>query len=290
MLARQRQIPYKKVKMVNEYVELLNKYNGVLVVSITGINAPVLHQVRAKLKEEGDVLKVIKNTLLAKAINRVAKRKRGIERLKGYLVGQNAAIFTNKNPYLLKLFLDQNKVRREARAGDIAQSDIVIKEGNTNLPPGPIISLFNKLNVPITIKEGSVWVSKDTIVAKEGDEISSDLAELLRRLDIKPIEVSLRVKAAYSDGIIIESKELELDLNEYENTLKECVQQAFNLSLNVAYPTLETIEYLIVRAYMESVSLSTNAIYVTEENLPFLLTRAQSEAQVLYNLIFKESS
>ena len=290
MLAKQRRISPKKVRIVNEYAELLNKYNGALIVSITGVSAPVLHQVRAKLREEGDVLKVIKNTLLAKAIDRVAKRRRDLEKLKSYLIGQNAIIFTNKNPYLLKIFLDKNKVKREARAGDIAQSDIVIREGNTNLPPGPIISLFNKLKVPITIKEGSIWVSKDTVVAREGEEISSDLAELLKRLGMKPIEVSLKVKVAYSDGIVIEGKELELDLNEYENTLKECVQQALNLSLNAAYPTIETIELLITKAHLESITLSLNAVYITEENLPILIAKAQSEARILHDFVFKESS
>jgi len=290
VLAKQRRISPKKVRIVNEYAELLNKYNGALIVSITGVSAPVLHQVRAKLREEGDVLKVIKNTLLAKAIDRVAKRRRDLEKLKSYLIGQNAIIFTNKNPYLLKIFLDKNKVKREARAGDIAQSDIVIREGNTNLPPGPIISLFNKLKVPITIKEGSIWVSKDTVVAREGEEISSDLAELLKRLGMKPIEVSLKVKVAYSDGIVIEGKELELDLNEYENTLKECVQQALNLSLNAAYPTIETIELLITKAHLESITLSLNAVYITEENLPILIAKAQSEARILHDFVFKESS
>ena len=166
----------------------------------------------------------------------------------------------------------------------------MIKEGNTNIPPGPIISLFNKLNVPISIREGSVWVSKDTVVAREGEEITSDLAELLKRLGIKPIEVSLKVKVAYSDGTIIEGKDLELDLNEYENMIRECVQQALNLSLNVVYPTHETAEHIIIKAHLESLILSVNAVYPIKENVSLLVAKAQSEAYTLYNLIFKESS
>jgi len=288
--ARQRPIPRRKVELVREYASLLRKYDGVVIVSITGISAPVLHEVRAKLREEGDVLKVIKNTLMTKAIDAVSSEKRGLERLKDYLTGQNAAIFTDKNPFSLKMLLDKSKVMREARAGDVAQSDIVVREGNTNIAPGPIISLFNKLGVPVSIREGSVWVTRDTIVARKGDVISSDLAELLRRLGMKPIEVSLKVKAAYTDGIVIPGEELEIDLSEYEEMLKRCVQQAVNLCLNAAYPTAETVGHLVAKAHLEGLALSLSAAYFTPEAMPLLLAKAEREARAIYELVHAASA
>ena len=287
---RQRPIPRRKVELVREYASLLRKYDGVVIVSITGISAPVLHEVRAKLREEGDVLKVIKNTLMAKAIDAASSEKRGLERLKDYLTGQNAAIFTNKNPFSLKMFLDKSKVMREARAGDVAQSDIVVREGNTNIAPGPIISLFNKLGVPVSIREGSVWVTRDTVVARKGDVISSDLAELLRRLGMRPIEVSLKVKAAYTDGIVIPGEELEIDLSEYEGMLKQCVQRAVNLCLNAAYPTTETVSYLVAKAHLEGLALSLSVAYFTPEAMPLLLAKAEREARAIYELVHAASA
>ena len=219
MYVRQKAVPEAKIKRVRELAELFEKYDSVLVVNITGVPAPVLHEMRKKLREEGHVLKVVKNTLAKIAIDEVAEKKRGIERLKDRLVGQNALIFTSENVFSLKMFLDKNKIAREARAGDVAQSDVVVPAGNTNLAPGPVLSLFSKLKIPTNIKEGSIWVAKDTVVAKKGDVISSDLAELLRKLDVKPIEVGLEVKAAYADGVVLAAEALEIDLEEIREEL-----------------------------------------------------------------------
>lgn len=284
---RKKPIPPEKVKRVKEYIESLKKYNTILLVSITGIQANVLNEVRRKLRQEGDVLKVIKNKLFMKAIDMLDDNelKKKLEPLKEYLTGQNAVIFSNKNPFMLKLMLDQSKVYREARAGDVAQNDIILREGNTNLAPGPIISLFNKLRVPISIREGSIWITKDTVVAKKGDIISSDLAELLKRLGLKPIEVSLKVRVAYTDGLIIKGDDLEINIDEYRRQIEECVRNAVNLACNIAYPTPETIQYIIARAYLEGLNLSINAAYVTSENINYLLIKAQAEAQALYERV-----
>lgn len=255
MYVRQKAVPEAKIKRVRELAELFEKYDSVLVVNITGVPAPVLHEMRKKLREEGHVLKVVKNTLAKIAIDEVAEKKRGIERLKDRLVGQNALIFTSENVFSLKMFLDKNKIAREARAGDVAQSDVVVPAGNTNLAPGPVLSLFSKLKIPTNIKEGSIWVAKDTVVAKKGDVISSDLAELLRKLDVKPIEVGLEVKAAYADGVVLAAEALEIDLEEIREELVRAAAQAANLAINIAFPTRETAAALVAKAHAQASAL-----------------------------------
>ena len=285
MYVRQKAVPEAKIKRVRELAELFEKYDSVLVVNITGVPAPVLHEMRKKLREEGHVLKVVKNTLAKIAIDEVAEKKRGIERLKDRLVGQNALIFTSENVFSLKMFLDKNKIAREARAGDVAQSDVVVPAGNTNLAPGPVLSLFSKLKIPTNIKEGSIWVAKDTVVAKKGDVISSDLAELLRKLDVKPIEVGLEVKAAYADGVVLAAEALEIDLEEIREELVRAAAQAANLAINIAFPTRETAAALVAKAHAEALNLAANAAFPTRETAAALVAKAHAQASALLSRI-----
>ncbi len=289
MYVRQKAIPLKKVKRVEELVKLFESYDSALIVNITGVTAPVLHEVRAKLRRRGSVVKVVKNTLARLAIEKVSKKKKGLEKLKEYLNGQNAVIFTNENVFALKLFLDKNKIPREARAGDIAQDDIVIPSGNTNFAPGPILSLFSKLKIPTSIKEGSVWVTKDTVVAKAGEEIPAELADLLKKLGIKPIKVGLDCKAAYTDGVVIPKDILEIDLEEFRKEFEEAAAAAFNLAFNAVFPTPETIDLIVKKAHIEALNLSVNAAIPVGEALPLIIAKAHVQASILKRMIDEKS-
>ncbi|RLE81524.1 MAG: 50S ribosomal protein L10 [Thermoprotei archaeon] len=280
---RQKPIPEWKKKQVKLLKDLVKKYPTIAIADITFVTAPVLHEIRAKLRERGDILRVVKNRLAQRALKESGLPN--IEKLSKYLTGSNAMIFTTLNPFQLKLFFDKNKIAREAKAGDIAQSDIILSAGNTNLPPGPILSIFSKLRVPTRIQEGSIWVEKDTLIAKKGEVITAELAELLKKLDIKPIEVGLRVKAAYTDKVVISEEELSLNLDEYKETVSKAATESLNLAINAVYPLKETIPYILAKAQNESLSLALNAALPIKEGLQLSLAKAVATATQIYNLI-----
>ncbi|RLE85130.1 MAG: 50S ribosomal protein L10 [Thermoprotei archaeon] len=282
---REKPIPSYKIKKVNELADLIEKYKYVLLVNITEVPAEVLHRTREMLRDKGSVLKVVKNNLFILALNKVKNKRPEVEGLKEWIKGQTAVIFTDKNPFSLKLFLDKNKIPREARAGDVLTKDIVIPAGNTNFPPGPILSLFNKLKIPTRIQEGSIWVTSDTVVAKTGDTVSQELAELLGKLGIRPIEVGLDVRAILLETKVISSKEVELDPEHYKKNIIEAHANAYNLAINVPIFVKETMNTIIIRAHQEALSLALNALMVTDETANIILAKAQVEANVLYNLI-----
>lgn len=282
---RRRPIPRKKMEVVRELAGLLERYNYVILVNITGVTAPVLHKSREILRREGSIFKVVKNTLMSLALRQVKDEKPGLEALEEYLKGQNAVIFTNSNPFEVKLFLDRNKIPREARSGDVATKDILIPAGNTNFQPGPILSLLNRLKIPIRIREGSIWVTADVVVAKAGDVISSDLAELLNKLGIKPIEVGLDVKAIYLDGRIVVPEEVELDPEIYRKRLLEARTEALSLAVSIAYPEPEVLSVSLRKAHLEALALAVEAGYPTRESIGHTIARAEAGAAALYNLL-----
>jgi large subunit ribosomal protein L10 len=284
VVARERLSParQRKARMLQELKELLagNKY--FLVADIHGLPTSVVKGTRSLLREKGGHLKVVKNKVFLIALK---ESGRYIEEVEKVLQGQNAVIFTNDNPFSVVLLLEKQKIAREARAGDIATSEIVIPSGNTGMSPGPILSLFSKLNIPTRIQEGSIFIVKDTVVAKPGDRISPELAELLNKLGLKPIESKLRVKALCIDHRVVFPDEVELDPKVYAERLKQAYAEALNLAVNAVLPVPEVVEVAVRRAHAEALALALEAAIPTPEAMPLLLQRAEAAARSLYEAL-----
>ncbi|MCD6465912.1 50S ribosomal protein L10 [Candidatus Bathyarchaeota archaeon] len=279
MLAQMRPALIEKIEKVKEIKSLLKEYRVLGIASLHKVRAAQLQEIRKKLADVAHI-KVYKNRLVERALKEFGNMK-GLEKLKEFIQGSNAYIFTNYNPFKLALLLEKSKVKAPARAGDVAPEDIVVPAGNTGLPPGPIISQLNALGIPTRIESGSVWVSKDTVVAKKGTVINENLASILSKLGIKPLELGLSLKAVYDDGMVITGEELMLNLDEYKETIGEAHAQALNLAINAAYPMPETIEILLQKAMFEARNLAINANVFLPEVLPEIIQRAYFEALAL---------
>jgi large subunit ribosomal protein L10 len=169
-----RQSTLLKADEVKELTTCLSKYNAVAIASLEKVRAANLQQLRKKLAENA-YIRVVKNSLIRRAVSE-AKDKTGIENLEEYLTGPNLYLFTNLNPFKLVILLEKSRVKATARAGDLAAFNVTVPAGNTGLPPGPIISQFTAVGLRTRIEAGSVYVSKDTLVVKEGEPISAQLA------------------------------------------------------------------------------------------------------------------
>ena len=279
MLAQMRPALIEKIEKVKEIKSLLKEYRVLGIASLHKVRAAQLQEIRKKLADVAHI-KVYKNRLVERALKEFGNMK-GLEKLKEFIQGSNAYIFTNYNPFKLALLLEKSKVKAPARAGDVAPEDIVVPAGNTGLPPGPIISQLNALGIPTRIESGSVWVSKDTVVAKKGTVINENLASILSKLGIKPLELGLSLKAVYDDGMVITGEELTLNLDEYKEIIGEAHAQALNLAINAAYPMPETIEILLQKAMFEARNLAINANIFLPEVLPEIIQRAYFEALAL---------
>jgi large subunit ribosomal protein L10 len=199
------------------------------------------------------------------------------------LTGSTIYLFTNLNPFKLVILLQKSKVITTAKAGDIAAFDVVVPAGNTGQPPGPIISQLGAVGLKTRIESGSVYISKDTLVAREGETISERLAPVLSKLGIKPVEAGLSLKAVYDNGTIITEEQLELDLNETRKAIEEAHKSAYYLAMNSAYPTAETINPLLQKAHQDAYNLSLNKNIFTRDTIVDILRKAQMQTLSLMN-------
>lgn len=268
----------EKLGIVNSTMKLLEGYEIIGAADLQKVGSGMLQDLRKQLRGKVSV-RGIKNTLM-----RIAMEKAGLEGADDFLTrikGQNIYIFSNGNPFELAMTLHRNKVRVFAKAGDIALEDLVIPSGNTGLSPGPIISKFGALGVRTRIDSGNIWVVQDTHVAKAGETISADLADLLTRLGIRASEMGLEIKAVYQNGVVIPRQELILDVESYRERLTRAFGDAFQLALKAAYPTAETTATLLSLAAQNAKKVALEADYITQETAVELIARANAQAVAL---------
>jgi large subunit ribosomal protein L10 len=270
-----RQIIVEKTKEVKEVESLMKQYECIGVASLQKVRAAQLQELKKKL-ENSAYLRVTKNTLVRRAIDE-CKDKPELDKLKELLDGSNVFLFTNLNPFKLVLLLEKSRVKTTAKAGDVAAEDVIVPAGNTGLPPGPIISQLGSVGLPTRIEAGSVWISRDTFLAKKGDVIDARLASVLSKLGLKPVEAGLSLKIMYDNGLLMTEEQLQLDLEAIKHDVEEAHANAFNLSLNAAYPAAENATFLIRLAHQNAYNLAFNAGIYNRETITDLIRKANME-------------
>jgi large subunit ribosomal protein L10 len=273
--------PKKKRLMYEELQRIPAEYNVIALSKMSKVRAAQLMMIRKKFRNDINI-KIVKNKVAIRAFEKV-EGVAGIENLRNQLEGQCALIFTNINPFKLNLIFSQNKVFLPAKGGDVATKEIFVPSGNTGITPGPVLSEFKTANVPTKIDQGTIWVTRDTLVAKPGDVISTPLASLLSKLNVKPVEAGISVSFAIAEGLQFKEQDLKLNLEEYKEELARSFAQALALATEAGYMTPETVTPLLVKAHQQAISLATEGGYLTSETAAFVLPRAQMQAQAIAN-------
>lgn len=267
-------IPQWKMDEVEELKGLVKDYSIFGVISFEGISADLIQKMRRNLRETA-VLKVTRNTLNEKALR---ESDGNVPDMIQYIEGQTALIFTNDNPFKLYKMLAQTKTPAPIKAGTIAPFDISVTKGPTAFPPGPMLSEFQGAGIPTAVEGGKIAIKETKVVCKAGEKVSQKLATALSKLEIFPMEVGLILRAAYEDGTIYLPDVLHVDEAEIFNQFVTAAQEAFNLSVNAAIPTKETIETILQKAHTEAVNLGVEAVILDEGVMDKLIGKANAEA------------
>ena len=268
------QVLQEKISEVEEIKKLLTGYKYIGIASLHKVRAAQLQALKKNLT--GKVyMRVLKNSLIEFAIEDL--KKDDLKKLEDYLEGSNLFLFTDLNPFKLSLLLERGKVKTTAKSGDVAAMDVTIPAGSTGQPPGPIISQLNAVGLPTRIESGSVWVSKDTLVVRKGEVISERLAAVLSKLGVKAVEAGLSMNAVLDEGLILSGDLLKVDVEATRKSIEQSANEAYSLSLTIAYPTTENIDALLQTAHQNAFILALNAAVPVKETIADLLRKAHTE-------------
>ena len=268
--------PKKKTQMYQLLQDLPKKYNVTALVRMEKVRASQLLPLRKKLQGEVEIVS-IKDKIAQKAFEKLDIP--GIKKLKEKLTGQCLFMFTNMSPFKLNVLLGKNKIMLAARGGDIAGIDVVVPPKNTGIAPGPMLTEFKENKIPTKIDQGTIWILKETTPVKKGEAISTKLAALLGKLDIKPIEAGISLNSALSESVLFAEEELVVDVEKFREQISQAYQSAISLSIEAAYITNDNIEQILAKASQSAHSVSTEAGYVTDENKEEILQKAHGHAK-----------
>lgn len=268
--------PYKK-EIVKKVVAKIKESPIVGIVDMENLPAQQLQGMREKLRGQVEMF-MTKKRLMKIAFEEVGKDLPGIEKLSDSFKGMPALLFTKENPFKLFAILKKNKSSAPAKGGQIAPKDIIVKEGPTSFAPGPIIGQLGAFGIKTGVENGKLAIKADAVVCKEGEEISADLAGILTRLGVEPMEVGLDLVAIYEDGTIFKKDVLDVDEEEFRNDFMTAARDAFGLSLEIGYVTSDNIGTLLTKAERESVALAVESAFPADKVVEKLLAKAEAEA------------
>lgn len=264
-----------KKEEVTELKGIIDQYDVVGIVDLMNIPAKQLQEMRKTLKGNA-VIRMSKINLINLALEDCNSDKNNIVELSDYMDGQVAVIATEMNPFKLYKILEDSKTSAPAKTGSIAPEDIIVPEGDTGFEPGPFLGELQQVGIPARIDKGKIVVSKETVVVAAGEEVSKDVAATLSRMDINPMEVGIDLKAVYEDESVYTSDVLAIDEEQTLADVQRAFSNAFNLSVNAAIPTDETISAIISLAYNKAVSVGVEGAIMTSKTSEPLIGLVQS--------------
>jgi large subunit ribosomal protein L10 len=272
-----------KLGEVKKLSDLLTEKKVIGIVEIGGIPAPQMQQMRSNLHDIATI-RSAKNRLILRALDEAEKQVKGISQLKETITSQTAIISTELNPFKLFAKIKATRTMAPAKGGETARYDIKVKSGDTPFKPGPIVGELQKAGIPAAIQEGKVVIKSDKIIVPEGEKIPADVAQMLTRLEIFPIEIGMSLHAVFEDGNIFKPDILDINIDEFIGKMKQAYNNSFNLAIETAWFNKLTIRPLLMKAYNSAFTLAITQGIVNKTTIKNLLLKAHSNVLALKNI------
>lgn len=272
-----------KVGEVEELTNLLTSKPIIGIIEVGGIPAPQMQQMRRNLHGTASI-RSAKNSLIFRSLEDAEKNVKGIVSLKEKITGQTAIIATDMNPFKLFNQIKATRTMAPAKGGETATHDIEVKAGDTPFQPGPIVGELQKAGIPSAIQEGKVVIKTDKVVVPAGEKIPTDVARMLTRLEIFPVEIGMTLHAVFEDGNVFSPDVLDIDIDEFIGNMKLASTNAFNLAVESAWITKQTITPLLMKAHNDAFILATEKNILTKDTVGQLIAKAHANMLALKNI------
>ncbi len=245
---------WKEAKLV-ELQGLADEYPFIGIVTLKGLPANIISILRKRLQGEA-VFKVAKTRVVLKALQGA---KFDSSKITPSVVESVLVIFSKKNPFELYNFIKRNKGSASARIGDIADNDIVVQAGDSGLPPGPALTALKMAGLKVKVAGPTIEITDNKVVTKKGEEVTAPIADVLSKLNIKPMKVGMKIIGIYDkqEENFYLAESIDVDEEELFEKFVKAYQMAFNLAVNAEYFTEATTEAIVMKAVREAKALNT---------------------------------
>jgi len=277
-------VPEEKVAAVDAMVSKIVAQPMVAIVGVRGVPASALQSMRREFRHRNHPITVATNSAIRHAIEKASGERPAFRPLLEQVTDQTAVLSAEGNPFSLYQEFLKTRSPTPARGGEVAPADILVPAGTTSFKPGPIVGELQHAGFPAAIEKGKVVLKKDTLIVKAGGTISREVAGLLTRLDIFPLEVGLTLRAVVDGTTYYPPDVLSVDLAVRREELARAARSALGLAVEVGYPTAQSVPLLVGRAHRRALGVALATGYVTKETIEPLFAKAMREAAAVGRL------
>jgi large subunit ribosomal protein L10 len=277
-------VPPERLARVDALAKTLLAHPVTAVVGLRGVPASALQSMRRELRDRHHPITVATNSAIRHALERAAAERPALRPLLDQVVDQTAVLAAEGNPFSLYQEFLRTRSPTPARGGEVAPKDIFVPAGTTSFKPGPIVGELQHAGFPAAIEKGKVVLKKDTTIVRAGETISREVATMLTRLEVFPLEVGLSLRAVVDGGTFYPPEVLSVDLDVRRADLARAARFALGLAVEVGYTTPETIPLLVTKAHRRALGVALAAGYVTKETIEPLFAKAMREAAAVQKL------
>mmetsp|Transcript_19405 Transcript_19405/g.45130 ORF Transcript_19405/g.45130 Transcript_19405/m.45130 type:complete len:225 (-) Transcript_19405:136-810(-) len=192
-----------KDKLIDSIRDACEKYSKVYLLSLENERTQFLQEVRKQLRPS--MLICARNKVMQVALGTTPEKEcqDGIHKLASQISGQCALLFTEKPLPEVQSFFANYRPCDFARSGAVATETVTLTRGVDALSklPHSIEAHLRQCGMPTRLMEGKIHLLGDHTVCKEGKELSSDAAQVLKLLDIKQATFVMAVEAHWTKGV-----------------------------------------------------------------------------------------
>tara|TARA_Y100000310_G_scaffold341862_1_gene442566 strand:- start:16 stop:924 length:909 start_codon:yes stop_codon:yes gene_type:complete len=239
-----------KEKDVNDLADSIRKAKTLMVASIRGLPSKQFQSIKKSIRDHADV-KVAKKNIMIRAL-----KAADVSGLDEHVGADCAFVISDLDAYELAGILATKKTPVYAKAGQVADDDIEVKDGPTDLVPGPAISELGALGLQVAVQDGKISIKVSKVVVTKGQTISEGAASIFQKLNIMPFDVGLNIDVAYDVASKKIFTELKIDPEGYTEELKNAAGKALGFAQKLAYYCKETIGYLLAKGKADGETLT----------------------------------
>ena len=230
-----------KEKDVNNLAESIKKSKTLMVASIKSLPSKQFQNIKKSIREHAEV-KVAKKNIMMRAL-----KAANVSGLDEYVGADCAFVISDLDAYELAGILAKKKTPVFAKAGQVAEDDIEVKDGPTDMVPGPAISELGALGLQVAVEDGKIAIKAPKVVITKGQTINENAASIFQKLNIMPFNVGLNINVAYDVASKKIFTELKIDPEGYTEDLKQAAGKALGFAQKIVYICKETIGYFLAK-------------------------------------------
>ena len=243
----------EKLQAVKKLANAIKDSKTIMLVSIKSLPSSQLQKIKKALRGKATI-QVAKKSTLVRSIDAAAISE--LMPMKDNIQEDCALLLSEDDSFVLAGWLTENRNPIGAREGQLAEDDIHVEEGPTDLVPGPVISELGALGLQIMVEDGKITIRKGKVVVKKGEKVSNVAVSILQKLGIKPFMIGISPLAFYDASSKKVYVGVKIDKKKMLQEILDANARAVGFAVGRAYPSKSTIGFLLAKANAHNNALS----------------------------------